>query len=378
MLITALPKQANDNATNTKEAVATQPDTETAEQFASSSDYQQVLAEVKQQADTPMASVLAAPVNGLVANEHLANQAPTAQEPTVQGNTAITEQMAIVANSANNSTAVASEQNLSMKGNVKQAQQVGAIGVERANVSLATVNLSVNLAALSTSSAHSYNAVQAQVSSQKSAIGANVQSSLNLPEQVLLKNGFANPGLKAADIAQLSTHSRTFIEPVTSRSEHALTDFSFSERVQTHTGRYEWSAVKLEAQQQNWSKQLVTVLQDRIQMQASQQIKQVNIRLDPPDLGRLEVNIRTEGDRMLVNLSANNSAVRDALLDSSSRLGAGLEQQFSGGVDVNVSDDSLPEQLKESEEEVALSNYQESHHQSAESSTSTGWLNTFA
>ncbi len=214
-----------------------------------------------------------------------------------------------------------------------------------------------------------------------SYISQNSSQSLNQSQAPQLQALLAQSTLQAmANTEQVNptSQSKSSVEAAIMRTDAGMVDLSFNDRVQTQAGRYEWSAVKLEAQQQNWSKQLVTVLQDRIQMQASQQIKQVNIRLDPPDLGRLEVNIKTDGDRISVTLVANNNGVRDALLDSSGRLGAGLEQQFGGGVDVNVSDDSLEEQLKESDEEVALSNNEESLHQPSVISTPLSWLNTFA
>lgn len=182
----------------------------------------------------------------------------------------------------------------------------------------------------------------------------------------------------AAEKPALVSAGRVLVDATGARIETALLDAPLSERGQNHTARYEWSAVKLDVQQQNWSKQLVNVLQDRIQMQASQQIKQVNIRLDPADLGRLDINIRTDGERMSVTLLANNSALRDALLESSERLGAGLAQQFGSEVDVNVSDDSLAEQLKESDEQVALSIDEDKASQTLTSSTSSAWLNTLA
>ncbi|WP_421218664.1 flagellar hook-length control protein FliK [Aeromonas jandaei] len=99
---------------------------------------------------------------------------------------------------------------------------------------------------------------------------------------------------------------------------------------------YQWAPVKLVEPQVQWGQQLVDVLKDKVELQVNQQIKQAHIRLDPPELGRLELTVRVEGDRLNVQLNVTNPAVRDALIQSMERLRMSLAPHHAGGVEVNV------------------------------------------
>ncbi|WP_308810132.1 flagellar hook-length control protein FliK [Aeromonas sp. HMWF016] len=99
---------------------------------------------------------------------------------------------------------------------------------------------------------------------------------------------------------------------------------------------YQWAPVKLAETQVQWGQQLVDVLKDKVELQVNQQIKQAHIRLDPPELGRLELTVRVEGDRLNVQLNVTNPAVRDALIQSMERLRMSLAPHHAGGVEVNV------------------------------------------
>ena len=89
-------------------------------------------------------------------------------------------------------------------------------------------------------------------------------------------------------------------------------------------------------------------------MQSSQNIKQAHIRLDPPDLGKLELTVRIDGDKLSVQLNASNPAVRDALMQSSERLRMNLSTQHSGGVEVNVGQGDSQRQQQDAQEETIL------------------------
>ncbi|WP_281560405.1 flagellar hook-length control protein FliK [Thalassomonas sp. RHCl1] len=156
------------------------------------------------------------------------------------------------------------------------------------------------------------------------------------------------------------------------------TDTTLAERSQTANGKYEWSMLKLDSQKQNWSRQLFNTLQDRIEMQANQQIKQAKIRLDPPELGRLELMVRIEGDRMSVSVNASNSAVREALQETNDRLRQELENQFGSSVDVNVGSDSSDQAFKNDEEMVAVTNVEATEINQSSVPLTTGWLNALA
>ena len=99
---------------------------------------------------------------------------------------------------------------------------------------------------------------------------------------------------------------------------------------------YQWAPVRLPDNQSQWGQQLVSLLQDKVELQVNQQVKQAHIRLDPPELGRLELTVKLDGDRLHVQLNVTNPAVRDAMIQSMERLRMSLAPHHAGGVEVNV------------------------------------------
>ena len=190
-----------------------------------------------------------------------------------------------------------------------------------------------------------------------------------IERQVNHLNMSATDAVKA-NVAKLSTavlldkltsanlNDKKPVDVASLRIEQQIADINSPERLMTQ-GRHEWSAVKMESQQNAWSKQLFNVLQDRIEMQVHQNIKQANIRLDPPDLGRLDLSVRMDGDRLTVMINTSNSMIREALQASLQQLRSELSNQFGAGVDVNVGGGSGGEEFKERGHNVALSSSEE-------------------
>ena len=96
------------------------------------------------------------------------------------------------------------------------------------------------------------------------------------------------------------------------------------------------SPLVVDSSSASWGQQLVSSLGERVQLQANQQIQQATIRLDPPELGRLEVTVRQEHDRLSVQISTSNSALRDALQETREQLRQILIPQYGAGVEVEI------------------------------------------
>jgi|GEM_PF-4029428 len=101
-------------------------------------------------------------------------------------------------------------------------------------------------------------------------------------------------------------------------------------------GGHEWAPLKLGDQSAQWGRQLLDTLRERVEMQVNQQVKQAHIRLDPPEMGRLELTVRLDGDHLSVQINSNHAQLRDALLQTGERLRAALMPQHAGGVSVDV------------------------------------------
>ncbi|MGI2129063.1 flagellar hook-length control protein FliK [Shewanella oncorhynchi] len=84
------------------------------------------------------------------------------------------------------------------------------------------------------------------------------------------------------------------------------------------------------------SQEILTPLREHFRFQVDQHIKKAELRLDPPELGKIELNIRLEGDRLQVQMHAVNPAIRDALLNGLDRLRVDLAMDHGGQIDVDI------------------------------------------
>lgn len=206
-------------------------------------------------------------------------------------------------------------------------------------------------------------AVQAQL--------ASAQTNMPLPQGVT-----PNPEVASAALDKLVQNLQSMDARVGGeRIEPQRIEGASAERLVPQQAKYEWAALKLEGSRQAWSKQLIQTLQERVDMQMSQHIKQARIRLDPPDMGRLELNVRMDGDRLSVQLNASNSAVRDALMQSSERLRDELAGQYGGGVDVNVGGEQQNANDDEFDADIQQNFLTISESKDEAIDTASGWVN---
>jgi hypothetical protein len=98
----------------------------------------------------------------------------------------------------------------------------------------------------------------------------------------------------------------------------------------------EWAPVAVKPNMPQWGKELASVLGDRLNMQINQNVKEATIRLDPPEMGRLDLSVKMDGDKISVTIGSNNPQIREMLSQHMERLRFDLAQQ-NGQVDVQVS-----------------------------------------
>lgn len=145
----------------------------------------------------------------------------------------------------------------------------------------------------------------------------------------------------------------------------------------TRTADYQWAPARLSDNQTQWGQQLVDVLKDKLELQVNQGIKQAHIRLDPPELGRLELMVRVDGDRLSVQLNVTNPAVREAMIQSMERLRMSLAPHHAGGVEVNVGQGGEQERGDRWQQEKILAGRRQwQEEQETSGGAGQDWLNT--
>ncbi|GIU41538.1 flagellar hook-length control protein FliK [Shewanella algidipiscicola] len=82
--------------------------------------------------------------------------------------------------------------------------------------------------------------------------------------------------------------------------------------------------------------EMLTPMREQLRFQIDQRIKHAELRLDPPELGKVELNIRLDGDRLHIQMHAVNPAVREALLTGLERLRNDLAQDHGGHIELDI------------------------------------------
>lgn len=97
-------------------------------------------------------------------------------------------------------------------------------------------------------------------------------------------------------------------------------------------------ALKLQGPETKWGEQLLQALRDNVELQMQQQrVQNTTIRLDPPELGSMEITLTHEQGRLNVQISAQHSDVVRLLQQTSERLRHELVAQNFTQVDVEIS-----------------------------------------
>ncbi|MNC27037.1 Flagellar hook-length control protein FliK [compost metagenome] len=95
--------------------------------------------------------------------------------------------------------------------------------------------------------------------------------------------------------------------------------------------------LRLENTAQEMGQQLKSALGDRLNIQVNNQIQHATIRLDPPEMGKIEIVLHFEAGKLQVQINAGQSDVYRALQQVSNDLRLALTEQHFADVDVQVS-----------------------------------------
>lgn len=99
------------------------------------------------------------------------------------------------------------------------------------------------------------------------------------------------------------------------------------------------------------AKELLTPLREQLRFQLDQHIQKADIRLDPPELGKVELNIRLDGDRLHIQMHAANNHVREALQSGLDRLRAELSMDHGGDIQLDVAQQQDKQQQQQHAEQ---------------------------
>ena len=177
-------------------------------------------------------------------------------------------------------------------------------------------------------------------------------------------------GLSKLELAALSQNPQSKIFNAESRegsSQKSALVSAFSSAA-TAPETFEWQKEKLKEAPSEWGQRLLHVLGDKVKLQIGQQLQRAQIRLDPPNLGSIEISINIEGDKTSVSLITSNTQVRDAIAQTLEQLRQSLSQNSNTTVDVNLSDKQQQSHHQNDNDDIA-SNHTEMPAQDDDSNT---------
>lgn len=105
--------------------------------------------------------------------------------------------------------------------------------------------------------------------------------------------------------------------------------------------------IKMDADEAKWAQQLHSALNDRLQIQVRNQVQHATVRLDPPEMGKVDISLQIENGRMQVHISASNGETYRSLQQISNELRQSLTEQNFVQVNVQVSSQSGQHQQRQ-------------------------------
>lgn len=174
-----------------------------------------------------------------------------------------------------------------------------------------------------------------QQQSQQQAALQSLQQSLQQPIPPSVPH-LAQQGAEVplVDSPLLASATAEFSSPVVDRPASPVGNSIFTLGDKAVQDSSIQASAKLPTPEAKWGEQLLHTLRDQVQVQIQQRIQNATIRLDPPELGSLEIFLSHESGRLNVQINASQADVARLLQQTSDR----LRQELAGGqfTQVNV------------------------------------------
>lgn len=113
------------------------------------------------------------------------------------------------------------------------------------------------------------------------------------------------------------------------------------------------TSLRMDPAESRWTQQLQSALGERLQVLVKEQIQHATIRLDPPEMGKIEIALQFENGRVQVQINASHADVYRALQQTSNDLRQSLTEQNFVQVNVQVSSQSGGQQQGKAQDFLA-------------------------
>ena len=139
-------------------------------------------------------------------------------------------------------------------------------------------------------------------------------------------NALLNTASAAAINAALASGSPAAVATELTHNSNVISSAVVNAAGETNSARAVQTQSAMPAPEAKWGEQLLHTLRDQVQVQIQQKIQNATIRLDPPELGSLEIYLSHESGRLTVNITASQADVARLIQTTSDR----LRQELAG------------------------------------------------
>ncbi|EGH21713.1 flagellar hook-length control protein [Pseudomonas amygdali pv. mori str. 301020] len=225
-------------------------------------------------------------------------------------------------------------------------------GLDAVQLALENANAKTQLAAQNTHAANKATPTNAEADPNQNLVNNLSALSEQLPSEESSTessdksfSGLIGEGLKDVKSAAGDTRVDNFADRLAALSQAAQ-----PARVAAAPAAAPLMNQPLAMHQSGWTEGIV----DRVMYLSSQNLKPADIKLEPAELGRLDIRINMAPEQQTqVTFMSANMGVRDALESQMSRLRESFVQQGLGNVDVNVSDQSQQQAQQQAQEQAS-------------------------
>lgn len=204
--------------------------------------------------------------------------------------------------------------------------------------------------------------------------------SIELPQQPVQQSVNAGATLQQFIRQALSARQASDTTPVNTATASGVTNSSDT----VFSWKAELTGQASTAHNSQWSQKLVHLLADKINLQLGQQIQRAQIRLDPPQLGVIELSVSLDGERTSVQLYAANTQLREAMQQNLDQLRQQLAQRLGNeqtlNIDVRQQSQQQSGQHNSAQQQTIAAHFNDVPDDAAESAAvsgenATNWLN---
>ena len=183
------------------------------------------------------------------------------------------------------------------------------------------------------------------------------ENKIELPKEVIA----ANTSDKSLSATLSATHNEdsSAVKPLTASQENAIQQLLSKNSADSITQQSIKNDIKLhDVTIAIHRKDFTNAVKEKVMVMINRKIKQLEIRLDPPELGSMQVKLNLQGEQAVVNFVVQNPQAREALEQNINKL---KEMLADSGVDVGESnieqqDNSSTEQDEFAKQQAGATN----------------------